>query len=111
MTPPQRLAITRLAELAKRKHYYCEDSWYSCPKDPEGCANSELPEDECDCGADKHNAEVDRAMSHFDDEWHHEKESILTRPQFCISCGEITKPGARGTETHCSQCGEQYANQ
>jgi hypothetical protein len=46
-------------EATRRKHYYCEDTWYSCPAEPtEGCANdSRGPE--CDCGADRHNAELD----------------------------------------------------
>jgi len=42
----------------KRSHDYCEDSWYSCPKHPDGCSNDGKGED-CDCGADKHNAEID----------------------------------------------------
>jgi len=49
--------LERLAALAKRSHYYCEDEWYSCPKAEDGCAN------ECDCGADEHNAEVDALMA------------------------------------------------
>lgn len=54
--------LERLAVLAKRSHYYCEDSWYSCPKAEDGCANdSRGPE--CDCGADEHNAEVDALMA------------------------------------------------
>jgi hypothetical protein len=54
--------IEGLATLARRPHYGCEDSWYSCPKHPEGCANGEAGED-CNCGADKHNAEVGRAAA------------------------------------------------
>ena len=54
--------VLRLAELARRKHYYCEDSWYSCPKHPDGCANDGLGPD-CNCGADQINAEVDAILS------------------------------------------------
>ena len=54
--------LERLAALAKRSHYYCEDSWYSCPKAEDGCAN-ESRGHECDCGADEHNAEVDALMA------------------------------------------------
>jgi hypothetical protein len=46
---------------AKREHYYCDDSWYTCPMHPEGTANDEKPK-ECDCGADKFNAEIDRLL-------------------------------------------------
>ena len=54
--------LERLAALAKWSHYYCEDSWYSCPKAADGCANdSRGPE--CDCGADEHNAEVDALVA------------------------------------------------
>lgn len=31
------------------EHYSCEDTWYSCPKSGEGCAN-EAAGTECDCG-------------------------------------------------------------
>lgn len=54
--------LERLAALAKRSHYYCEDGWYSCPKAEDGCAN-ESRGPECDCGADEHNAEVDALMA------------------------------------------------
>jgi hypothetical protein len=37
-----------------RQHYYCEDTWYSCPKAPEGCANDD-DGDECTCGANDWN--------------------------------------------------------
>ena len=42
----------------KRTHYYCEDTWYSCPKHEDGCANDYAGED-CDCGADETNQEFD----------------------------------------------------
>jgi hypothetical protein len=48
-----------IAELLslKVKHYYCEDSWYSCPLAEDG---SSRPNDGiCDCGAEEHNAKVD----------------------------------------------------
>jgi hypothetical protein len=42
----------------KAKHYYCEDSWYSCPKAEDGCCNDSKGE-ECDCGADKQHEKID----------------------------------------------------
>ena len=54
--------VLRLAELARRRHYYCEDPWYSCPKHPDGCANDGVGPD-CDCGADQINAEVDAILA------------------------------------------------
>ena len=51
--------IQQLAGLAKREHYTCEeDSWYNCPQSEGGSANDNAGE-ECDCGADEHNAKVD----------------------------------------------------
>ncbi len=50
--------IRQLADLARRKHYTCEDSWYSCPQSEDGSANKHAGT-ECDCGATKHNAKVD----------------------------------------------------
>jgi len=46
----------------RRKHYSCEDSWYSCPKDPDGCVNDQAGDD-CTCGADKSNVEIDAAIA------------------------------------------------
>jgi len=55
-----RQAIERLIELACRYHYNVdEDNWYSCPQSPGGCADEDAGT-ECNCGADKHNSEVDK---------------------------------------------------
>jgi hypothetical protein len=43
-------------------HNYCEDSWYSCPKAEDGCSDKTKGE-ECDCGADAHNARVDAILT------------------------------------------------
>jgi hypothetical protein len=51
-----------LAKLARRNHYTCEDTWYSCPKSPDGCAN-DAAGDECDCGADSHNDKIEELLS------------------------------------------------
>lgn len=45
----------------KKTHHYCEDTWYSCPKHEEGCADDREGED-CNCGADRINAEFDKAI-------------------------------------------------
>jgi len=49
--------VSELRDLALRKHYYCGDGWYSCPKAEDGCANEDEG-DECNCGADAHNKKV-----------------------------------------------------
>jgi len=46
----------------KRTHYYCEDSWYSCPQHPEGCAD-DAAGNECNCGANAVNVEIDAAVA------------------------------------------------
>jgi hypothetical protein len=58
MTPNESQLVKRLIKLATKRHYWCEDSWYSCPKDADGCTN-EANGTDCDCGADKINEEVD----------------------------------------------------
>jgi len=58
MTDTTRDLIQQLAGLARRKHYTCEDSWYSCPQSESGSANDNAGA-ECNCGADEHNAKVD----------------------------------------------------
>lgn len=56
-----KLALEAL-ENNKRKHHYCEDTWYSCPKHEDGCANDSVG-DECNCGADEENAEIDKTIA------------------------------------------------
>jgi hypothetical protein len=51
---------------AKRPHYGCEDTYYSCPKHPEGCSRDGAGRD-CDCGADKFNAEIDAILGGTDE--------------------------------------------
>ena len=63
-----RLALARaLIVQSKRRHYYCEDSWYSCPKAEDGCADDRRGP-ECDCGADKWNTIVDSYTTKLDSE-------------------------------------------
>lgn len=61
--------LRKAAEMAlealgnnRRDHYYCEDRWYSCPKHEDGCAN-DSEGNECNCGADKANQEIDSAIA------------------------------------------------
>ena len=49
-------------EGSRRSHHYCEDTWYSCPKHEDGCAN-QAEGDECNCGADKANEKIDQAIT------------------------------------------------
>jgi len=62
-----REVVEKLAGLAIRGHYGCEDSWYSCPMHPDGCADGWL-EKKCNCGADEHNAKVTAALSRVEKE-------------------------------------------
>lgn len=50
--------IIKELEKLRRIHNYCDDCWYSCPKAEDGCCNDEVG-DECNCGADQHNAVLD----------------------------------------------------
>jgi len=57
----------KLAKLVKpRAHYYCEDSWYSCPRAEEGCADSSQG-DECNCGADDYNKEIEEVLQQHEE--------------------------------------------
>ena len=51
-----------LAELVRpMSHNYCEDSWYSCPKAEDGCAD-DREGDECNCGADRWNKQIEPVL-------------------------------------------------
>lgn len=54
--------VRAMAESLRIPHLYVEDCWYSCPKAPEGCCNDNYPEGTCNCGADEHNARVDKLL-------------------------------------------------
>lgn len=55
--------VQRLGELAHRPHFNCEDdTWYGCPLSVSGCSDDRYPKDKCNCGADEHNAEVDKLL-------------------------------------------------
>lgn len=54
--------LEALRKLAIREHFHCEDPWHSCPKAEGGCAN-EACGDECNCGAEEHNAEVEKVFA------------------------------------------------
>ena len=51
------LRLRAALEAAKLPHYVCMDCYYSCPKSGECC--NDYADDECDCGADAHNAKID----------------------------------------------------
>jgi hypothetical protein len=57
----------RIAQLeaalrgAKTTHTTCDDGWYSCPLSEEGCLDKR--ETDCTCGAEKHNAAIEAALS------------------------------------------------
>lgn len=64
--------VIALLREAKREHRYCEDSWYSCPKDSDGCCD-ESQGDRCNCGADEWNARIDAALTALD--WRSEPDA------------------------------------
>ena len=66
-------------ESLRRQHRYVEDGYYSCPKAPDGCWD-DTQGDECNCGADAHNATVDRVLAALGPEG----ESAMSR---CPECG------------------------
>lgn len=55
-------ALREALEGLKREHTNCEDCWYSCPKSVDGCCDGSQGDD-CNCGADQHNAKIDAALS------------------------------------------------
>ena len=66
----------------RRTHHYCEDTWYSCPKHEDGCAN-DSEGDECNCGADKVNAGIDQAITAIKEALE-TKEGLLDRKSYML---------------------------
>ena len=52
--------MLEVLEKSKREHYYCDDSWYSCPEHPEGCTDES--QRRCNCGANDWNKYIDRSI-------------------------------------------------
>jgi len=50
-----------LAEEIAGGHYECDDSWYSCPLSPDGCADSR--QEGCTCGRDSLVQKIDAALA------------------------------------------------
>ena len=80
------LAALKLAEEAlqrsKRNHYCCEDTWYSCPKAEDGCAN-DAEGDDCNCGADVLNAENDKALAAIREALAEQSKCACDSPAWC----------------------------
>jgi hypothetical protein len=87
-----KLALEAL-ENNKQTHYYCEDTWYSCPKHEDGCAN-DAEGDECNCGADKTNAEIDATITAI-------REALAQPEHSCVAC----EGNPKGNNNPCAVCG------
>lgn len=57
--------VLKELESLKESHYYCEDSWYSCPLAEDGCADDRKPKDKCDCGAEGQRKRVDAIIEYL----------------------------------------------
>ena len=87
-----KLALEAL-ENNRQTHHYCEDTWYSCPKHEDGCAN-ESEGDECNCGADKANGEIDKAITAI-------KEALAQSEQEPVAYSYTSRiTGAQGFSHH-----------
>lgn len=81
--------IEAIEKLAYQKHYYCEDSWYSCPLATDGCADDLKPK-ECDCGADIKNQKLDILFKQLKDKI---KQSQLFEEDLCSELIDARKIG------------------
>lgn len=75
--------ILELGEMAHQSHFWVDDNWYSCPKAPDGCSN-DATVTECNCGADEHNAKVDKLVKNALklNEWSSALEEIFNKAAF-----------------------------
>ena len=101
-----KLALEAL-ENNRQTHHYCEDTWYSCPKHEDGCAN-DSEGDECNCGADKANAEIDSAITSLRQAIAEAEKQEQGEPVACKRCGGsgVVDDG----EIDCYEDGTPYEN-
>ena len=58
----QRDELLKALEGTRRSHFVLEDDcWYSCPKSGRCCNDN--AGDDCNCGADAHNARIDAVIA------------------------------------------------
>jgi len=83
--------LEQLKKLAYRKHYNCEDSWYSCPLSEDGCYN-DAAGNECNCWA-RDNEKMEDLFNEIEKQY-----ALSCSDQFddhmncfgsCIRCGVI----------------------
>lgn len=60
MSTDARKLVKELGGLALQDHNECEDTFYSCPKSPDGCSDDR--QEGCNCGADSHNERVNKIL-------------------------------------------------
>ena len=65
MRPELEKLVLELADKTRPGHYYCEDTWYSCPNAPEGCCNDEYKDKGCNCGADVFNQQITELVNNL----------------------------------------------
>ena len=91
-------------EANRRTHYYCEDSWYSCPKHEDGCAN-EAEGNECNCGADKANAEIDYVTAAIKEALAQPEQEFIEHHVDGEGWSEWVCPDPKGYLMKCCDCG------
>ncbi len=56
--------LVKVLSESKRGHFYCEDSWYSCPQAVDGCSDRSKGR-ECNCGASEWNSGIQNLLTHY----------------------------------------------
>jgi RecJ-like exonuclease len=101
-----RLALEAL-KSNRRTHHYCEDTWYSCPKHEDGCAN-DSEGDECNCGADEANAGIDEAITAIKAALEAKDEPVKAWCETCEGGGKVYQEHQAGCwvggEHACPDC-------
>jgi hypothetical protein len=49
-------------KTTKREHYYCDDTYYNCPKHPEEAKYPNYENAKCNCGTDEYNKKLEEMI-------------------------------------------------
>jgi hypothetical protein len=73
-------------------HFECEDRFYSCPKSRNGCYN-DCAGNSCDCGADNHNARINKIISYINTKQQRAKKAKRAYQAFNEHSNDMTDNG------------------
>ena len=101
MTTPSEQSVNIARELGVIGHYHCEDSWYSCPLAPDGCADDGQPADKCTCD---YEGRINKIATALDAQRERDAKVVREKCEACEGTGYASPQDPDSTD-ECMYCG------